>query len=407
MSENNKFNDIDSLLNGVLFNSIQSSNTNPLSDLFQQKIDNLKITKNQASKILEIDHKTLTALFSGDSKKIDFVTILKLSQFLEVNYNEIVEKHFTIVSHVHNEDLLKSKKRSFIVNNFNLPALKKIGFIDSINDFEHIENKILTFFGYDDIFEYSKYKITAVFSSAKRTSNKENLTFWIASAYENIKKTHNPNEYNRKALTDYFATIRWHSMNIETGLILVAQALFKMGITLIYVPKLYSDLHVRGATLSYNGKPCIALTKYTNFYPTMWFALIHELYHVLFDWDKIKENDYHISGETDNINISEEEANTFARQYLFSDEKMELVKPYIDNPNFVKSFAEQNHIHPSFIYVFSAFDSSGNQKRYAKFDKFLPKFDTLLNNLCALEWEGFTPIKEIAKKRNSVNFNII
>lgn len=401
MDEKNRLSDIDSLLNGAFSNAEDKHFALPLAELFNQKIGALKITKNQAEKILDIDHKTLDCLLNGDAKKVDFLTILKLSQFLEIPHNEIVNKYFQIVSDTYNEDLSKSKKRSFIVNNFDLAALRKIGFIDSINDFDHIEKRILDFFGYEDIFEYSKYKVTPAFSSSKRHSNKDNLTFWVASAYESLKMTPNHFEYNRQALVEYFPTIRWHSMNVESGLLLVAQALYKMGITLIYVPKFTTDLHVRGATLSYNDKPCIALTKYTNFYPTMWFALIHELYHVLFDWDKIKEDKYHVSGEMDTMNVNEEEANNFARQYLFSDEKMDIVKPLINNPSFVKSFAEQNHVHPSFIYVFNAYDSSGGDNRYTKLKPYLPAFDGLLEKLNANDWVNFTPIKEISKKRSS------
>src|SRR5262249_12028978 len=154
----------------------------------------------------------------------------------------------------HNENITIAKKRSFIVNNFNLPALKKIGFIDSINNFEHIESRILTYFGYQNIFEYGKYKINAAFSSGKRPTNKENLTGWYATACESLDKTPDPNEYNRQALIDYFPQIRWHSINVENGLVLVSQALFKMGVTLIVLPKFTKDVHVRGATLAYRGK---------------------------------------------------------------------------------------------------------------------------------------------------------
>lgn len=401
MNDKDRHSDIDSLLKGIFNNSENRPIPFALSDLFEQRLDALKITKNQAVKILDVETKTLDSLLSGDSKKVDFLTILKLSQFLEIPHTEIVNKYFQIVSDANNEIINEAKKRSFIVNHFNLPALKKIGFIDSINDFDHIEKRILDFFGYDNIFEYAKYKITPAYSSAKRISNKDNLTFWVAAAYESLKMTPNNFEYNRQALVDYFPTIRWHSMNVENGLWLVAQALFRMGITLVYVPKFTKDLHVRGATLSYNDKPCIALTKYTDFYPSMWFALIHELYHVLFDWEKIIEDKYHVSGEMDTMNVNEEEANSFARQYLFSDEKMNIVKPHINNPSFVKTFAEQNHVHPSFIYVFNAYDSSGGENKYSKLKPHLPAFDGLLEKLNANEWDNFTPIKQIAKQRTS------
>ncbi len=399
MEDSEKYKDIDALLNRIA-SEVSKAGYYQLQELFDQKLAYLDITKHQASKILDIDPKTLDAILTGDNKKVDFVTILKLSEFLEITPDEIVNKYFQLVNTTHKESITLAKKRSYLVNHFNLPSLKKIGFIDSINDFEEIEKRINTFFGYEDIFEHSKHKIKAAFSSAKRLTNKENLEFWYAAARQSLEKTPNPNEYDREKLKAYFPQIRWHSMNVERGLILVAQELFKLGVTLIIVPKFAPDIHVRGATFSYRDKPCIALTKYTKFYGTMWFALIHELYHVLYDWDEIKKEEYHFSGEAESIRINENEANKFARQYLFSDEKMNVVKNRIHDPNYVKDFAEKNHVHPSIIYTFYSWDS-GDDRVYAKFDKFIPDFSKALEPFKTEDFTKFTPIKEISKDRNN------
>jgi HTH-type transcriptional regulator / antitoxin HigA len=404
MDEKKRHKDIDTLLNGIFIANSKAAYY-PLNELFEQRLSYLDITKHQALKILGIDHKTLAAILSGDARKVDFVTILKLSDFLEIPHNEIINKYFQLVSDTYNETLTLAKKRSFLVNNFNLPALKKIGFIDSINDFEDIESRINSFFGFDNIFEFAKHKINAAFSSAKRTTNKENLTWWYATARESLERTPNPNEYDRQALIDYFPQIRWHSMNVENGLLLVSQALFKMGVTLIMVPKFTSDIHVRAATLSYRDKPCIVLTKYTDFYATLWFALIHELFHVLYDWDEIQNEQYHITGESESMKINEQEANNFARQYLFSDEKMNAIKPHIDEPRFVNYFAQENHVHHSIIYSFYCWD---NDKAYAKYKKYMAvNFDNLLERFKTEEFLKFTPVKQVSKERNLQIYNSI
>jgi Zn-dependent peptidase ImmA (M78 family)/DNA-binding Xre family transcriptional regulator len=403
MSDKHK--DIDAFLNGLL-NEDGKPNFYPLQDLFEQKLADKDITKNQALNILGIDHKTLSSILKGDSKKIDAVNIHKLADFLVIPYNDIVQKYFELISNTDQESIALSKKRSFIVNNFNIASLKKIGLIDTISDFDHIENRINSFLGYDSIFEHQKHIITAAFSTGKRKTNKENLSLWYAAACQSLEKTHNPYEYDRDALKDFFPKIRWHSMNIENGLLEVAQALFKLGITLIIVPKLTTDLHVRGATLEFRDKPCIVLTKYTKFYATMWFALLHELFHVLYDWEEIRNHRYHISGETESMKINESEADNFARQYLFSDEKMNIVKSHINEPRYVKYFAEQNHVHESIIYSFYSWDNS-EDGTYGKFDKYAcPAFDNLLQNFNASEFLEFTPVKEISKKRNVKIYNI-
>lgn len=399
MDNNNRHRDIDALLKKI-FTEDSRASYYPLQELFEQRLAYLDITKHQALNILAIDHKTLASILSGEAKKVDFVTIHKLSDFLEIPYNEFISKYFQLVSDTHKESIALAKKRSFIVNNFNLTSLKKIGFIDSINDFDDIEKRVNLFFGYESVFDHSKHKVTAAFSSGKRTTNKENLTFWYAAACQSLEKTPNHYEYDRERLIEYFPQIRWHSMNVEKGLLLVAQALFKFGVTLILVPKFTTDLHLRGATLAYRDKPCIVLTKYTKLYGTMWFALIHEIFHVLYDWEEIRNEKYHITGETDSIKINENEANNFARQYLFSDEKMNVITPHINDHRYVKQYAEQNHVHPSIIYTFYNWDHSDDKRLYAKFDKYMPNFDSLLERFNAEAFLNFAPIKQISHQRN-------
>src|SRR5690606_19754745 len=131
--------------------------------------------------------------------------------------------------------------------------------------------------------------------------------------------------------------------------------LYQLGITVVFVPSFPSS-HIRGATFCVNDKPCIALTDYVGFYPTLWFALVHELYHVLFDWEEILLNNYHISQENklnfDSESQSERDADNFARKYLFSKEKMQEVQSFINNPDLVRHFAISNNVDPSFVYVF-------------------------------------------------------
>lgn len=398
MSDQEKRKDVDNLLN-QLFGEDQNVDFRPLNEVFNRRLAQLGITKNQALKILGIDHKTLSAILDGSSKKIDFVTILKMSDFLDIPYGELINKYIEVTKDVHSESIIQSKKRSFIVKNFDIASLKKIGFIDTVNDFDHIESKILTFFGYDSIFDHGRHKVKAAFSSGKRETNHLSLEFWYAAARQSLESTPNPHKYDRDALIEYFPRIRWHSMDVDRGLLTVAQALWKLGITLIYIPKYLSDMHIRGATLSYRNKPCIVLTDYTRFYASLWFALIHELFHVLYDWDEIKNESYHISGETASMNINEADADDFARKYLFSDEKMELVSPHIDEPRFVRSFAEQNHVHPSIVYTFYNWDQN-DSKTYARYNRYMPRFDKLLERFKGREFKEYHPVAKVSTDRN-------
>lgn len=400
MSDQDNRKEVDNLLMR-LFDEGPNFDYRPLSEVFEHRLSQLGITKHQALKILGIDHKTLSSLLGGTSKKIDIVTILKMSDFLEIPPNEIISKYLEVAKGVHSEGIIQAKKRSFIAQNFDISHLKKIGFIETINDFDHIEERINAFFGYNNVFDHRRHKVTAAFSSGKRETNHLSLEFWYAAARQSLEKTPNPYPYNREALIEYFPQIRWHSMNVQRGLAMVGQALFKLGVTLIFIPKYARNMHIRGATLSYQNKPCIVLTNYTQFYASLWFALIHELFHVLYDWDEIRTESYHISGESTSMKINEAEADDFARQYLFSDKKMAEVEPRINDLRFVRYVAELNHVHPSIIYTFYTWDKD-SRKLYAKHHKNMtPDLGSLMELFKAEDLNGFQPVQNVSAKRNS------
>ena len=140
---------------------------------------------------------------------------------------------------------------------------------------------------FQNIFEYSEPDINVAFSSGKRAKRNCSVKNWVYLAEQTCIELRNPNNYNRDKLIDYFPQIRWQSMDVENGLVNVVKQLYQLGITVVFIPS-FPSLHIRGATFIVNDKPCIALTDYVGFYPTLWFALVHELYHVLFDWDDLR-----------------------------------------------------------------------------------------------------------------------
>lgn len=373
-----KFNnqeDIDLYLDNILNQDKQS-----LQELFDQKISELNIAKTSAFKIMDVQPLTMKGILEGSQKQVDVLNLVKLSNFLQIPLEQIialfvesVEKTFPILKNV------TANEVNFIKENFDLAALKKAGLIDSLSDFDHIKKRIMGRLGLKSIFEYKRPTIDIAFS-AGTFKPETNLTraFWISSALSNLGEINNPNTFDRDALLKLFPSISWYSTKIEDGLLEVSKLLFKIGITVIYQQPLQS-LKIRGATFSHSGKPAIILSNYTGFYATLWFALIHELYHVLFDWNEIKANRYHITDDTNeqlSVQEREREADNFAREFLFSKDKMNFIKRYLNDFEYVKNYAITNHIDPSIIYVFNAFDTqSTNRSAWARAKKYSPSIE--------------------------------
>ncbi len=380
-----------------LIKPIESPIRESLKDIFNRRLIELQMSKTAAANLLEIESRTLNGILDGTLQRVDISNLVKVSNFLQISLQEIfilfsqsLEKNFPQLSKSTSKSIL------FINQNFDVAALKKVGFIDSVSDYEQIEKKIVDFFGLRNIFEYKLPPMNVAFSSGVvKPKNNLSRDFWINVGMKTFYKINNPYSYQREALIKYFPEIRWHCTNVNVGLIEVMQSLYRMGITVIYQSRMKTDFHLRGATFSIDNKPCILLTDYRGFYPTLWFALIHELFHVLFDWDEIKKNKYHVSGELEQLSVQakEEEADNFAREYLFSKEKSNIIRPHLKDVEYVKKFSKVNNVDSSFVYVFNAKDLN-TSSAWALAQKYNQNFSKLLNELA----DPIKPDYEINRK---------
>ena len=374
-----------------------------LNDLFERRLDELNISKTNACDVINIQSRALNGILKGTQKLIDFTNIIKIASFLQIPkedvlklYIESLEKNFPDKT----SPQIPPEKIEFIKENFDLAALKQVGFINSITDFKQIEENITHYFGLKQIFDYKRPSVEVAFSEGKiKPKNELSRSFWIKNANDIFKEIDNQYIYNRKSLIDFFPEIRWHSTNVELGLKSVMKSLYKLGITVIFLPS-FPSLHLRGATFAVNNKPCVVLTDYKGFYPTLWFALIHELFHVLFDWDEIRNSKYHLSDdETEQLSVKkkEDEADNFAREYLFSKEKTQSVRHFIQDQKYIEEFARNNHVHPSFIYVFYAYDKGKkDHKAWPRARRQSPNINDAINFMNN-SWKNTKPITDFAK----------
>jgi HTH-type transcriptional regulator/antitoxin HigA len=372
-----------------------------LSGLFQKRIKELGVTPTNALEIMDIEYRALQGILNGTSKRVDFTSFPKIANFLQVPLGRILDLYFDeLAKNFPDAAPYPQNKINFINDNFDLAILRKDGFIKSITDYKDIEKRINNRFGFKSIFEYKSIKRSVVFSAGSvEPANLNNRRLWIEDAVEIFKELSNPHEYDRQKLINYIPSIRPHCADVDTGLQNVITDLYKLGVTVIYQSS-FSNLHLRGATLIVNDKPCVALTNYKGFYPTLWFALMHEISHVLFDLNEIKETSYHVTdkGPSDDVLDKKEiHANKFAREYLFSTEKSNSIRPHLSNKAYVEEFAAQNNIHKSFIYVFHAFFADkDDSKAWPRARNNNPDFGKLTNRL-DLKWSEDKSIADHVK----------
>ncbi|MFD2823238.1 ImmA/IrrE family metallo-endopeptidase [Lacinutrix iliipiscaria] len=373
------------------------SSNKSLNDLIEDKKEELSISSDrQLSTLLGINNDTLNRILNGENQKVDLISIIKISSFLELNIEETVKVYISTLKPEALAQIEETKKANYIVKNFDLDGLKKIGFIKTKTDFKYIEKRILDFFDIESVFDYSDKVAAPLFSKGKRASSDLMNDFWVKSAYSQLEKIDNPNEFNFQDFKKLIPKIRPYTRLESVGFQTVVRALYVVGVTVI-VQKYVSKTSVKGATFIVNGNPCIIITDYYGKYDMMWFTLFHELCHVYYDLEDLKRNQLHLSGASDLLLLNEDRANLFARAMLFSDEKLKYIESNINNPYAVSMYAEEHGIHPSIIYGFYIHDQDESIKRnlYKKFSKHLISSEVALKSMKSNIWTSENPKEEI------------
>ncbi len=384
------------MINDILKNSFDYAGSS-LEELFLNKLAGSGLNKTQFEKLAGIERKSLDAILNKTSKQTDVIKLIKLGEFLEISFEQLLTIHFNERPREEIKELQDSMDTTFINKFFDLKALITQGYISRNDSLETIKTRICTFFGITSIYDYDLELNEALYSRTKRTFSDKMKDFWIKSSYKYFENINNPNEFDRNSLVELIPKIKPYTRNVEKGLTIVFQALFNIGVTIIFQPSL-PKTQIRGATFVINKKPCIVITDLNKNYATIWFALIHELHHVLFDLEVIEKTSYHLTGEPDLFLMQEDKANEFASNYLFSDEKMRYIEKLIHNKFMVEKFANECQIHPSIIYTQYQWRQSekGNDYWGAFKDQF-PSMSDVTKNLNIANWD-VNSIKETATK---------
>jgi len=382
----------------AIYDLLGISDQKTLKDLIDEKKQSLSISSDrQLSSLIGINKDTLSRIINGDSKKVDLISIIKISNFLDLKIEDTVKVYVSSLQPESISELEDNRKANYIVRNFDLEGLRKMGFIKSKTDFKAIEKRILSYFKIPSVFDYTTYVAQPLFSKGKRSSSDLMNDFWIRSAYNNLEAIDNPNDFDFEDFKKLLPKIRPYSRLEKNGLLTVIRALYIVGVTVI-VQKHVPKTSVKGATFIVNNKPCIVLTDYYNRYDMLWFTLFHELCHIMYDLEDLRVNKYHLTGHPDLLLLNEDRANHFARTMLFSDDKMKFIHPNIKTHFVVSKYAEDNNVHPSIIYGFYLHDNPSKRKsHYPLLNKHLISSAVAYKTIKLNTWTSEDPLEEIKK----------
>ena len=374
------------MISEILDNSFKA-NTD-FEKLLKDKLKATGLSKTHFERLSGIQRKSLDAILKKSSKHTDIVNLLKLGEFLELSLEDLLVLHFKDRPSEEIKELQNSMDITYINKNFDLKTLASLSFIKIDDSVEDLTNRICNFFELNSIYDYKKELNDALYSRTRRSFSDKMKDFWIKSSYKYFELIDNPNEYSRENLIDLIPKIKPYTQNVEKGLLTIFQALFNIGVTVVFQPSL-PKTQIRGATFFIKNKPCVVITDLNKNYATVWFALIHELNHVLFDLETIENTKFHLSGEPDLFLLQEDKANEFASEYLLSSEKMRYIEKLINNPLVVSRFAKECQIHPCIIYSQYQWRQSELGNNYwGYFKEHFPDVNLATKNLNVSNWDA-------------------
>lgn len=391
---------IDQLLSSALGGDPSIVN---LRDLFTQKLEEYGVTRSKALSMLGIDKDVFEDIITGTARQPNLVHVLKLAEFLGISIEEVVKAVMKEQSGETIASLERSRKATFLLRHFDLKKLSAAGFLEKNAEPADAVDRLLQFFGYDSVTAFEEKLEAPLFSRTKRLFSDKMMKFWIDSAYRMFEQIANPNPFNRDAVKEVIANAKPYCQDVGEGLYKVCRALYAHGVTVI-AQDLLAGTQVRGGTFIVNDKPCVVLTDYRKSYPTIWTTLVHELHHVLFDLEVIRDWKFHLTGDDQSdLLLIEDKANGFAMDYFCSREEYEYIKRHIHSKFHVDRFALQRNVHPAMIYNAYQFYEQQSRGRnfWGAFKSEIPKSDMALKKLQPVTWKEGS-IEEIAVRLKAI-----
>ncbi len=359
----------------------------PLKERLRQYMAEHNLADTTAADILSVNRKTLTNILEGGEIKMSYA--IRIMNLLNIKDEDLIRSYMDELNDEEIENIEKAKLSSFILENFDLLGLREAGIIKRKNeDYEIIGKTICSFFGFDSIYEYNSSLYNKVLYSKSKMSVAENRefkmqNFWIKCAIDSFARINNPNDYNEHLLIEFVKRIKTFTKDVNFGFAKVINVLYQLGITVLVQPYI-NHTKAFGISMIVNDKPCIVITDLGKKYHKLWLTLLHELYHILNDYEYISKANYHVSNpEFQDLFVSEEDADLFSRSIILSEKSLKIASSFIKVPYKVSELAKLSDIHTTMVYgiYLESLNKDMQSREYPKYATRLLKSEVAIKNI--------------------------
>lgn len=320
-------------------------------------MENTGITKTKIAQLLGLpSYKHVTNILEGE-EEITLRCAIAIAHLIGISEQQLLDSAYKEFKEENGLNLDSLKYASFLYSNFDCKALKTLKLFGVNDTDEQMCNRLVEYFGYHSIFEY-KVPISpksALFSKRKISAQEKReqlmMNFWLTTAQRSFVEMNNPNEYDRELLKDFvLKRIKQYTNDVNSGFAIAIYVLYQLGVSVL-VQDYITGTRAYGVSLIVNCKPCIVLTALGGHYYKLWTTLLHELYHILNDWDYLQHVGCMVSDESQGeLFVSENDADRFAYNCLVPESLYNKLELIIDSKFKVIQLAQKLGIHPTIVY---------------------------------------------------------
>lgn len=355
-------------------------------------------------------HKATLTKFLEGGVDLKFMPAMRLMKLLNLTDEQFISAYCKDIYPDTDAPLEKFEKISYITRNFDIPTLKRIKIIGAREKVEQYEQSICQFFGFDSIYQYDDTSLTSVlFSKSKKKVLQEKeakmTMFWLKCAIASFQKMNNPNEYDRELLIQLLKRAHEFTQDEKNGYKKFVIVLYQLGVTVLTQPYI-SETKSFGVTMILNGKPCIVITDMNKKYHKLWISILHELYHVINDFEMLQVMSYHISSsESPDLLVNENKAEQFARDALVNPRVQAHLRKVVVFPVKVSALAKELSVSPAIIYgvyLENLERSNQNKQEFAKYSQYLLSSDVATKDILFDAVERHSLVEAIEKMKNEL-----
>lgn len=319
----------------------------PTGKIIKEYIKEYGITQKELSKRIGISEKHISHLFNGDNRLTEEVA-LKLEKIMP----DIPASYWINMEAKYQEYLARQREENRL-NNENLEQIaKRFRFSEVFKDLDWNLNKqaieMLKLLKISEFSNFEKAYENFAVSFFQDGGEKEAIAIWMNLCESEVEIQNNDLddiEYDEKVLIENLHLFKKLAYNrdIEKSLTSCRKLFNKFGIYFVVCDAI-TNCKVRGLLTTYKNHPAIYISKRFKTHDHIWFAIIHELGHLIKHYNNKEIN---ISYDNDDIstNIKENEANSFARDFFISlNEYNNFIKNNDFSENEICRFAQQQKI---------------------------------------------------------------